>query len=206
MIIYRIYDINTYMHYKGKMMSSAIQFNKISKITNPKKYINGMDISELDCEWMEADSAPSHIKKMGILRTVKRSCIDFFDAVTKIHGDLKTRSFSYEPYLNGYTFYAEDGAPVSVKEEELNPYRYWEEYKAYLFEREYIGHIYTYMFPLRMRRNHGTVNFERMMKIAKKYIFDSGTILYRDNEILELIMKVAFISQESDCIVEYYID
>lgn len=63
-----------------------------------------------------------------------------------------------------------------------------------------------YMLPVRMRRDHGTVSFERMMKIAKKYIFDSDTILYQDNEVLELIMRVAFISQEPDCIVEYYID
>lgn len=187
-------------------MSSAIQFNRISKINNPKKYINGMDVAELDCEWMEASSAPSHIKNMGNLRSVKRLCIDLFDASNKIHSDLKARSCSYDSYLNGYTFYKEDGTSVFIKKEELDPYRYWKEYKAYLFKREYIGHIQTYMFPVRMSRNYGTVSFERMMRIAKKYIFDSNTILYQDNEVLELIMKVAFIAQESDCIVEYNID
>ncbi len=44
------------------------------------------------------------------------------------------------------------------------------------------------------------------MKIAQKYVFSTDPDMYRDEEILEVIMKAAFIAQEPDCIVEYYID
>ena len=41
-------------------MSSAIQFNKITKVKNPDSIKNGVDASKLSCEWIDAASAPSH--------------------------------------------------------------------------------------------------------------------------------------------------
>lgn len=187
-------------------MSKAIQFNKITKVKNPDSIKNGVDAGKLSCEWMEAVSAPSHIKKMGIIRKVKVSDINLHDAVTQMNSGIPVDEIRHDPYLNGYSYRGKDNEVCFVSYEELEPYRTWKEYKAYLFGREYIGHLQIYMFPVEMKKDAGTVTYDRLMKIAPKYVFSTDPDMYRDEEILEVIMKAAFIAQEPDCIVEYYID
>ena len=194
---------NLYGEYR---MSKSIQFNRITKVKKPESIKNGVDVGKLSCEWIDAASAPSHIKKMGILRKVEVSDINLHDAVTQINSGIPVGEIRHDPYLKGYSYRGKDNEVCFVSYKELEPYRTWKEYKAYLFEREYIGHIQIYMFPVEMKRDAGTITSDRLMKIAKKYVFSTDTDMYRDQEILEVIMKAAFIAQEPDCIVEYYID
>ena len=112
-------------------MSKAIQFNKITKVKNPDSIKNGVDAGKLSCEWMEAASAPSHIKKMGIIRKVKVSDINLHDAVTQMNSGIPVDEIRHDPYLNGYSYRGKHTAlGKSIK---------------HIFLRENISDIYKYI-------------------------------------------------------------
>ena len=146
------------------------------------------DTNQFPYEYTEVERAEDWMRQYGVLRTVRSTTVDVFDAAEKIFG-VRPVSASYHWRDESETFYDKNHNEIgTLTKAQFDRYRYVKETQAYIYEKTSLCDAQGFYGENEIE---GIVDHDTLVKYAEKIAAEESEYYSYEGEKVWVLMKAA---------------